>query len=174
MQPGLEDGYVSNARSGTVAKVDLASGARSLVETGARPEGSTLSKDGSTLFVVHRDANKIAIIDTASWEVRGEIPTGDQPVRCGLTGDERTIVYGLYGDQAVGFADVEAREEIGQVELGGRAVSLEMHEDGRTALTCAQDVDTCYVISVPEQRILHTVKVTDGAAPDPALLLDDG
>ena len=172
--PDSKTAYVSNARSRTVAKVDLASGTRSLLETGARPEGSTLSKDGRTLFVVHREANKIAIVDTAEWEIRGEIATGDQPVRCGLTGDERTIVYGLYGGQAVGFADVESREEIGQVELDGGAVSLEMHEDGLTALTCAQDADTCYVISVPEQRILHTVKVREGAAPDPALLLDDG
>ena len=49
-----------------------------------------------------------------------------------------------------------------------------MHGDGETALSCAQDADTCYVISVPEQRILHTVKVKEGGAPDPALLLEAG
>jgi YVTN family beta-propeller protein len=172
--PDSKTAYVSNARSRTVAKIDVASGARSLVETGARPEGSTLSRDGRTLYVVHRDGNKIAIIDTAAWEVRGEIPTGDQPVRCGLTSDEKTLAYALYGAQAVGFADVGSRREIGQVELAGAPVSLEMHEDGETALSCAQDADTCYVVSVPERRVLHTVPVKGGAAPDPALLLEGG
>jgi DNA-binding beta-propeller fold protein YncE len=170
--PDSKTAYVSNARSRTVAKIDVASGERSLLETGDRPEGSTLSIDGSTLFVVHRNANKIAIIDTAAWKVRGEIPTGDQPVRCGLTTDEKTLTYALLGDQALGFADVETRKEIGKVQLAGGPVSLEMHEDGETALSCAQDADTCYVVSVPERRILHTVQVREGAAPDPALLLE--
>jgi DNA-binding beta-propeller fold protein YncE len=172
--PDSKTAYVSNARSRTVAKIEVASGERSLLETGDRPEGATLSKDGSTLFVAHRNANKIAVIDTEAWEVRGEIPTGDQPVRCGLTSDEKTLAYALLGDQALGFADVETRKEIGQVQLAGGPVSLEMHEDGETALSCAQDVDTCYVISIPERRILHTVPVKDGAAPDPALLLEGG
>ena len=172
--PDSETAYVSNARSRTVAKIDLASGARSLVETGDRPEGSTLSKDGGTLYVAHRDADTIAIIDTAAWKVVGEIPTGDQPVRCGLTGDEKTLAYALHGGRAMGFADVESRTEVGQVALAGPAVSLEMHEDGETALSCAQEVDACHVVSVPERRILHTVRVKKGAAPDPALLLEGG
>lgn len=73
--------YVSNARSGSVAKIDLASGETKLLETGARPEGSTLNKDGSKLFVAHRDDDKIAIVDTAAWTVLDEIPTGKAPVR---------------------------------------------------------------------------------------------
>jgi YVTN family beta-propeller protein len=172
--PDSKTAYVSNARSRTVARIDVASGTRSLLETGDRPEGSTLSKDGRTLYVAHRDADKVVIIDTGAWKVLGEIPTGDQPVRCGLTGDEKTLAYALYGGEAIGFADVETRSETGQVELAAGAVSLEMHEDGETALICAQDADTCYVVSVPERRILHTVRVKPGAAPDPALLLEDG
>jgi YVTN family beta-propeller protein len=169
--PDSKTAYVSNSRSRTVAKIDLASGARALVETGDRPEGSTLSRDGRTLYVAHRDANTVAIIDTAAWEVRGEITTGEQPVRCGLTTDEKTLACALYGDQALGFADVESRKEVGRLELDGSPVSLEMQEDGETALSCAQDADICYVVSVPERRILHTVPVEEGAGPDPALLL---
>jgi DNA-binding beta-propeller fold protein YncE len=170
--PDSKTAYVSNARSRTVARIDIESGTRSLLETGDRPEGSTLSRDGRTLFVAHRDADKVVIIDTGAWEIRGEIPTGGQPVRCGLTDDEKTLAYGLYGGEAVGFADVGTRTETGQVALAGGAVSLEIHEAGETALSCAQDADVCYVISVPERRILHTVHVKDGAAPDPALLLE--
>ena len=169
--PDSRTAYVSNARSRTVARIDLATGEHALLETGDRPEGSALSRDGRTLFVVHRDADKIAVIDTEAWEVRGEIQTPGQPVRCGLSGDESTLVYGLFGDGAVGFADVESLAETGRVALAGPAVSLEMDDDGVTALSCAQNDDTCYVVSVPEQRIIHTVKVKSGAAPDPALLL---
>ena len=164
--------FVSNARSGTVAKIDLASGEPKLVETGARPEGSTLSKDGSKLYVAHRDADKIVIVDTAEWSVLGEIATGKSPVRCGLAQNEATLVYGLFGDSAIGFADIATRKETGQVALAGPAVSLEMHDD-ETALTCAQEQGVCYVVSVPERRIVHAVTVKQGANPDPALLLEE-
>ena len=165
-------GYVSNARSRTVAKIELATGEHQLVETGDRPEGSTLSKDGSKLYVAHRDADKIAILDTAAWKVLGEIPTGKSPVRCALTGDQKTIAYGLFGDGAFGFADLATMKEIGQVKLAGPSVSLEMMPDGVTATSCAQDEGFCYVIDVPGQTILHTVRTKEGAGPDPALLLE--
>ncbi len=164
--------YVSNARSGSVAKINLASGDTKLLETGARPEGSTLNKDGSKLFVAHRDADKIAIVDTAAWTLLGEIPTGKSPVRCGLNADETLIAYGLFGDEAIGFANIERKKEIGQLKLAGPAVSLEMDEDGETATICAQEQDVCYVVNVPEEKILDEVEVKKGSGPDPALLLD--
>ncbi len=162
--------YVSNARSRTVAKIDLASGRRELLETGDRPEGSALNEDGSKLYVGHRDGDKIVVIDTADWAVLGEIATPGGPVRCGLTSTDQTIVYGLYGG-AVGFADIESMEEVGRIELPGPAVSLEVHDD-TTVTTCVQSVDTCYVISATDRQILHAVEVSPGAGPDPALLLD--
>ena len=168
--PDATTAYVSNARSRTVSKIDIASGERELLETGDRPEGSALNRDGSKLYVAHREAHKIVVIDTERWAVLGEIATPGAPVRCGLTGDDKTLVYGLIGG-AIGFADVESMQEVSRLELVGPAVSLEMHDDV-TALTCVQERDTCYVVSVPERSILHTVKVRDGAGPDPALLLD--
>ena len=163
--------YVSNARSGTVAKINLASGEHQLLATGARPEGSTLSKDGSKLYVAHRDADKIVVVDTAAWKSLGEIATGKAPVRCGLAQNETVLAYGLFGDGAIGFADLATMTETGQIPLAGPAVSLEMYGED-TALTCAQEQGVCYVVSVPERKILHTVTVKAGANPDPALLLE--
>lgn len=163
--------YVSNARSGTVAKIQIADGVRTLVETGDRPEGQALSADGSKLYVAHRDADKIAVIDTATWEVAAEIPTGGSPVRAGLNGDETLIAYALFGEAAVGVADIAEGREIGQIKMAGPAVSLEMHGDD-TALSCAQDAGICYVVEVSERKLLHEVRVQEGAGPDPALLLD--
>ena len=168
--PDATTAYVSNARSRTVAKIDIASGERELLETGDRPEGSALNRDGSKLYVAHREADKIVVIDTDRWAVLGEIATPGAPVRCGLAGDDKTLAYGLIAG-AIGFADVESMQEVSRLELVGPAVSLEMHDDV-TALTCVQERDTCYVVSVPERSILHTVKVREGAGPDPALLLD--
>lgn len=169
--PDSATAYVSNARSGTVARIDIATGEHQLLATGDRPEGSTLSKDGSKLYVAHRDADKIVVVDTAAWKVLGEIATGAAPVRCGLAMNETVLVYGLFGGEAIGFADLAERKEVHQIPLAGPAVSLEMHGE-ETALTCAQAEGVCYVVSVPERKVLHTVTVKAGANPDPALLLE--
>lgn len=164
--------YVSNARSRTVARIDIETGERELLETGDRPEGSCLSPDFSTLYVVHRDADKIVAIDTANWEILGEIQTPGEPVRCGVTADNRMIAYGLFGGAAVGFAELESMQEVGRVATAGPTVSLEMADDGVTALACAQEQDTCYMLSVPDQSITRTIVVNAGAAPDPFLLIN--
>jgi DNA-binding beta-propeller fold protein YncE len=163
--------YVSNARSRTVARIDLETGERELLETGDRPEGSCLSPDDSTLYVVHRDADKIVAIDTADWSILGEIATPGQPVRCGVSGDGRTIAYGLFAGQAVGFADLSTMSEVGRVATVGPAVSLELTADGETALACAQEQDTCYMLSIPQRSITRTIQVKAGSGPDPMLLL---
>lgn len=68
--------HVSNSRSDNLSAIDLQSRAIKLVRTGARPEGSVLSKDGTRLYVVNRDSNTISVIHTGRDEKIGEIGTG--------------------------------------------------------------------------------------------------
>ena len=121
---------------------------------------------------MHRDADKIVAIDTADWSILGEIATPGEPVRCGVNSDGTTLAYALFGGQAVGFANVESMEEIGRVAAVGPMVSLELTADRETALSCAQDQHTCYMLSIPERSITNTIQVKDGAGPDPMLVLE--
>jgi DNA-binding beta-propeller fold protein YncE len=164
--------YASNSRSGTVARIDIETGERELLETGARPEGSCFSPDHASLYVTHRDGNKIVAIDTADWSVTGEFSVPGQPVRCGVGSDGRTIAYGLFNGAAVGFADLRTMQEVGRVATAGPTTSLEMSEDGQTALACAQDEDVCYLFSMAERSITKTVHVKPGSGPDPLLLIE--
>jgi hypothetical protein len=131
-----------------------------------------LSPDYGVLYVVHRDADKIVAIDTADWSILGEIATPGEPVRCGVNSDGTMVAYALFGGQAVGFANVTSMEEVGRVATVGPMVSLELTADRETALSCAQDQHTCYMLSVPERSITNTIHVKDGAGPDPMLLLE--
>jgi YVTN family beta-propeller protein len=167
--PGAQWVYVSNASSGNVAAIELATGNVKLIDTGARPEGSVLSPDGRRLYVVNREANTITIIDTVRNQAAGEIKTGDGPVRIGITPDGRQLVYAVMRGRAIEFADPAARKAIGRVALGGQPVSLEMTPDGRLAFASAQDIDTVWVISVPERKLLREFKTPKGMGPDPAL-----
>lgn len=165
--------FVSNARSGTVAAVDLTSGEVTLIPAGGRPEGSVLSKDGKFLYVANRESNEISIIVTDKNENVGSIKTGQTPVRLKLTSDETLLVYALMDANKVGFADVAAREEIALVDLAGPPVSLEISDDGDYALAGAQEADMVYVISIADRKVVQQFKTLEGAGPDPALYLGE-
>ncbi|MFB3827039.1 MAG: YncE family protein [Bryobacteraceae bacterium] len=162
--------FVSNTDSGTVAAVDLATSAATLIPTAARPQGAVLAPDGR-LFVVNTGAARITIIDTASLKVTGSIATGNGPGRIALTPNGKTLVYNLQNDNAVGFADVASGKQTATLPIGGRSLSLTMTRDGNTAFAGVQEQDRVVVISVPDRKILREFRTPKGAGPDPVIPL---
>ncbi len=159
--------YASNAGSGTVSIVDLASKDVRNVESGKRPEGSVLSPDGAWLYVTNRESASIAIIDTAKKEVAGHIETGKGPVRIGITPDGATLVYALLHDNAIGFASTSTRKETGVLKVEGSPVSLHLSPDGARAYAASEEIDTVHIVSVPERKLIRTFQTPKGYAPDP-------
>jgi len=169
--PGARWAYVSHSNSSNVAAIELATGKVKLIATGARPEGSALSADGRFLYVVNREAAQITVIDTATQSAAGVIPTGKGPVRVQVAPDG-TIVYALMHEKAVGFADPAARRQVATVPFGGAPVSLALAPDGSLAFAAAQDIDTVYVVSVRERRVVREVRTAPKSFPDAILVLD--
>jgi YVTN family beta-propeller protein len=166
---GGQFAYVSNSSSGNVAAIRLSDGAVTLIPTGTRPEDTVLSRDGRHLYVCNRESATISVIDTAKNAPAGQITTGKGPVRIAITPDGKTLVYALMHDKQVGFADTASRKQVGQLALTGSPVSLTLSEDGRTAFASAEDNDTFFVVSVPDRKLLRSIKTESGAHPDPVL-----
>ncbi|KPJ90036.1 MAG: hypothetical protein AMS18_11730 [Gemmatimonas sp. SG8_17] len=160
---------MSNVATGDVSVVDFATGAAELIPVGERPEGSAVTADGRRLFVACRESNVIAMIDTESNAVIGEIPTGRGPNRVRLTPDGRFAAYSLVHDHQIGIADVELRQQIATIDLGGAPVSLQLSADGERLLTASQDNDRVYVISIRDRRIVKQFSTVRGTGPDPVL-----
>ena len=159
--------YVSNSSSAGVAAIELTTGQVRLIPTGERPEGSVLSKDGRELYVANREGASVTVIDTAKQAAVGQIKTGRGPVRIARTPDGRELIYAAMHDRRVEFADPASRKVTGQVALGGNPVSLTLSPDGKLAFASAEEIDTVYVISVAERKIVREIKTPPGAHPDP-------
>jgi YVTN family beta-propeller protein len=163
--------YVSNSSSGGVAAINVNTGETKLIETGDRPEGSVLSKDGKELYVTNRESASITVIDTANQRAIAHIPTGKGPVRIAITPDGRTLVYALMHEKKVAFADPQQRKQTDYVIVPGSGdpVSLTLSRDGSLAFTSAETADTVYIISVAEKKIVGELKMPKGSGPDPVL-----
>jgi hypothetical protein len=77
----------------------------------------------------------------------------------------------LQEGRSVGFADIESRKEIPQVQLAGRPVSIPLSTDGRLAYSSVQEEDKIYVISIPERKIAGVYDTPKGTGPDPVIPL---
>ncbi len=167
--PGAQWAYVSHSGGDTVGAVNLTSGEVKLIRTGARPEGSVLSKDGRELYVCNRDANTISVIDTTAQQVIATISTGKGPVRIALTPDGGTLVYALMYEKKVAFANPKTRRQTDYALLTADPVSLTLSRDGQIAFASAEERDTVYVVSLKTKRIVKEIHTAAGAGPDPVV-----
>jgi YVTN family beta-propeller protein len=164
--------FISNSTSANVSAINLATGAITLIPTGARPEGSVISRDGKRLYVCNRDGAQLSIIDTAALKVVRTIKTSPGPVRIALTPDERFAVYGVLDERAVEWVDTKANAVAGRVDLPaalGQIVSLHLSHDGSIAYAANENMDTVYAVSLAEKKIVRTFKTPKGYAPDPVV-----
>ncbi len=163
--------YVSNSSSANVSAMSLATGEVKLIPVGERPEGSAISGDGKHVYIANRESAKISIIDTTKNEVSGEIKTGNGPVRLAVAPDGK-VVYAAMHDKKVEIADPVSRKVLRtSAALAGPLVSLHLSDDGKLAFTSAEEIDTVYVLSVPDLKLVRTFKTAAGAHPDPVMMV---
>lgn len=172
VSPDGNQAYVCNARSESVAAIDLAAGGVELIHTGGRPETAVLSRDGTRLYVANLDADNITVIDTAKRAVVDRIPTGKGPVRLALTPDESQIVHALIHGNGIEFIDLAARRVTCRLDLDGSPVSLNLSPGGRLAYASLEEEDSVWVASVTGRRLLRKFQTQPGAGPDPVFHID--
>ncbi len=166
--------FVSNSSSASVAAIELATGAATVIPVKARPEGSALSRDGKLLYVANREGAAISIVDTAKLAPAGGIATGKGPVRLAVTPDGRYVVVALIHDPAVEWYDTSTRKLAGRVAVKPPKeglVSLSVSPDGRRAYASAQYSDIIYAVSLSDKKVAREIRVVPGTGPDPVVEL---
>ncbi|MBI2685276.1 MAG: hypothetical protein HYX27_03095 [Acidobacteria bacterium] len=164
--------FISNSTSANVSAIELATGKVKLIATGARPEGSVVSRDGRRVYVCNRDGAQITVIDTAKLEAVRTIKSSPGPVRIALTPDQRLLVYGLLDERGVEWVDLKTGKIAGKVPLPaelGQIVSLHLSQDGKTAYAANENMDMVYAVSIPEKKIVRSFRITKGYSPDPVV-----
>jgi YVTN family beta-propeller protein len=164
--------YVSNTDTGTLSLIELNSGAVMSIPSGERPQGQAMSPDGKTLFVANSGGNTISIFDLQQKKNIGSITTtGKAPVRLVVSNDGKTLIYALQEGRSIGFANIATRQELQEIPLGGRPVSVSLSLDGKLAYSSVQEEDEIYIISLADRKVVRVVHTPKGAGPDPVVPL---
>ena len=122
-------------------------------------EGLVVSPDAATLFVAQRDADSVAVVDTASNTVTSTIPLGGTP-NGGILNPDGTAVYYCVNGTSIDVVDLASRSITRDAGAPLRPVT--------TRLAFAPDPNTLYavlgrsggvsVIDVPTGTVTGSVK----------------
>jgi DNA-binding beta-propeller fold protein YncE len=167
-----------------VTAIDLAAG-RKLgdVATGAGSEALALTPDDRELWVAARADGRIAIIDTATLEVRVRLELPGIPIRIAISPDGRTALVSCAGSSELVAIDVASRRErerrkvdvplapgaagrpfAGLAPGSALPVGLRISADGRSAFVAATMADRVLQYDAMTLELLRSIDV--GGEPD--------
>lgn len=133
-----------------------------------------LSPDGERLYVSMPEAGRLAVVDTAAWEVLANLDVGPEPRRLALSPDGR-FLWAAWGDarhggvSAVDTAAGAHGEVVRRLETGAAPRDLVLSDDGRHLVAVAAAAarpdggGIAVVIDGDHLKVTHRLEV----APDP-------
>jgi YVTN family beta-propeller protein len=123
--------------------------------------------DQKRVFVSMPLANKVALVDTDSFEVAAEIEAGENPTRTALQGDERYLWVGnnARDSEASGVTVIDTAdlEKAGFILTGAGHHEIAFTDDDRLAFVSNRDAGTVSVIDV--QRLEKIKDLATGPVP---------
>lgn len=127
-----------------------------------------LTSGGDRLFVSMPAVNKVAVVDTETWKVIANLPTGLSPSRMMLQADGAYLWVAFEGGaagQPTGVSVFDARElkPVGEVLTGRGAHDLTGSHDSRSIFVTNEVEDSVAVVDVATLKVAR--KVATGPRP---------
>lgn len=114
-----------------------------------------MPRSDDRLFVSMPQSGKVAVIDTAAFKVRHNVPVGPLPTRMRLQPDERYlwVTYeggpeGIHSVSGVSVIDTRTLAEVTRIETGRGRHEVVLSADNRRAFVSNEDDGTVAVIDV--------------------------
>ena len=128
-------------------------------------EDWALADDQGTLFVAMPEVGKVAVADTAVWEVTKNLEVGPRPTRMAIQPDGRYVWVGYEGDgsddsdSGVAVIDVAASEVVKRLRTGSGFHDIAFDADSRFAYVTNAASGTVTVVDARELETLRDVEV---------------
>lgn len=179
--PAAERLYVSNEDDGTVTVIDSDRGAAlATIPAGKRPRGLALSPDGARLYVAvsgmpkcpppipdeecarlprDRQADGIAVIDTAALARSGLIGGVSDPERVALSRDGRRLFVTEEDAARLAVLDARSARVLATVPAGREPEGVRVSPDGRWVLVTSEAENLVTVIDAKSYRVAGRASV---------------
>ncbi|HEV7507585.1 MAG TPA: cytochrome D1 domain-containing protein [Thermoanaerobaculia bacterium] len=120
-------------------------------------EDWVLSADGERLFVSMPDSGSVALVETASWKVQGEIAAGPHPRRLALQPDGQYLWVAT--DTGVSVLNTHTQRKVADLATGQGGHDLTFSDDSRFAFVTNETDGTVSVLDTGKLAKLRDVPV---------------
>lgn len=147
--------YTANIGSDTVSVLDLTNAPQKVslkqIPVGKGPEGMDISSDGKQLWVAHRAAPSLSIIDTTSDTVVKTLPTGTKTAnRVKFTPDGKHVLLSDTPSAEVLVIDAISGEITKRIKTLAEPEGILITPDGHRAFVACAGAKTVQVIDLVE------------------------
>jgi YVTN family beta-propeller protein len=166
--------YISDSSLGTVAKIDTATlKTVSTVPAGAGAFGTTLSKDGGTLYINNQAASTVTRYDLEHKQPRAVITGFAQPRQGVRLSPDGSVLYvtNFLGDK-ITIVNTATNKIDGEITGFNKLRAISVTADGKTLFAANSGSNTIAVVDVDKRSITTTIAV--GKDPYGAALTPDG
>jgi YVTN family beta-propeller protein len=127
-------------------------------------EDWAITPDQGKLFVTMPAINKVAVIDTNTWQVVANIDTGAKPVRVRLQPDGKYVWIGTEegAESGVTVIDASTFKVAARIPTGAGGHEIALRDDNKLAFVTNRDAGTLSVIDV--QRLAKVADLKAGAS----------
>jgi PQQ-dependent catabolism-associated beta-propeller protein len=151
--------FVSDEASDCVTAIDGATLKRiECIHVGNRPRGLVAARDGKRLYVAVGNANRIAIVDTATRKVLRSLPTPD-PETFALSPDEKRIFIANENDSEMSEIRIADGSVLRKVPTGGEPEGTAVSPDGKLVVQASETGSMAHVIDAATGKILTNLIV---------------
>jgi YVTN family beta-propeller protein len=145
---------------------------RRLSFAGQSSAGLRFRPDAALLYVRHRSASALSLVDPAAGAVRGTARLPQWPTDLALSADGRSLYVVNVGSERLVELDAFTGEPVRTLEVGTGAAGVLAHPDGQRLLVLNQLLGSVQVVELASGRVLDLIPV--GRAPQALALAADG
>jgi DNA-binding beta-propeller fold protein YncE len=134
------------------------------IPTAKTPSHMWIDSKSTTAYVTMQDSDELVAVDLATQVIRWRTPTGSTPADVIMTSDDRYVLIGLTGGDAVQVFDVSGKEPklVKQIKTGAGAHAFRAAGDKRHVFVSNRVANTVSKIDMQTLEVVGSFAVPGG------------
>ncbi|KFE64243.1 hypothetical protein DB31_2037 [Hyalangium minutum] len=134
----------------------------SLISLTGAPADWVLHPSKESLFLSLPGANRVAVVDTVRFRLRGTVPVGKGPTRLALSPDGGLLAVGNDGEGSVSLLDAKSQEVLRTLPVGPGPQELVFAEEGRMLWVSGRGGEVLSGVDVDRLEVVERLEVGQG------------
>ncbi|RRB07837.1 YVTN family beta-propeller repeat protein [Larkinella rosea] len=156
--------YITSQAPSNVSVIDVTTNTIvTTIETGAFPNGVSVSLDGNRVYVSNSGSNTVSVIDAATNIVMATIEVGNAPFGVSVSPDGRNVYVSNSGSNTVSVIDATTNTVTATIGVGTSPNGVSVSPDGSHVYVANYGSSNLSVIDAATNTVTATIDV--GSAP---------